>query len=202
LRHNRRKTRLLGWVIQIRSAQFSCGRREVGYALGVAQLGIKHPAAKPSKGEGAGVFGVVERHEGNAYRAVYTLRFENFVYVLHVFHKKSPSGIRTAQADIDLVGARLNAARAHFELNHQSGRRARQANMTTAIIKGTGNVFADLGLPNPAGRQTTTRLAMALNAIIKNRRLKQAETAALLGISQPAVSELANYRLDHVSADG
>lgn len=50
-------------------------RRAVGYALGVAQLGAKHPAAKPWKGEGAGVLEVVEANDGNAYRAVYTVRF-------------------------------------------------------------------------------------------------------------------------------
>ena len=94
---------------------------EIGYALGVAQLGGKHPAAKPWKGEGPGVFELVESFEGNAYRAVYTVRFEGFVYVLHAFQKKSPSGIRTAQMDIDLIGERLGRAREHFESNHQPG---------------------------------------------------------------------------------
>lgn len=73
--------------------------------------------------------------------------------------------------------------------------------MVSDIIEGTGNVFADLGLPEPADRQTKTRLAMAVNAIVKERRLKQTETAALLGIPQPKVSALTNYRLDHVSVE-
>jgi len=94
---------------------------EMGYALGVAQLGGKHPAANPWKGEGPGVFELVESFDGNAYRAIYTVRFEGFVYVLHAFQKKSPSGIRTAQTDIDLVGERLKRARDHFESNHQTG---------------------------------------------------------------------------------
>jgi phage-related protein len=85
---------------------------EMGYALGVAQLGGKHPKAKPWKGEGAGVFELVESFDGNAYRAVYTVRFSDVVYVLHAFQKKSPSGIRTAQTDIDLVAARLKQAQA------------------------------------------------------------------------------------------
>lgn len=93
---------------------------EMGYALGLAQLGGKHPAAKPWKGEGPGVFEVVESFDGDAYRAIYTVRFEGFVYVLHVFQKKSPSGIRTAQTDIDLVKRRLKLAREHYERNHQS----------------------------------------------------------------------------------
>ncbi len=92
---------------------------DMGYALGVAQLGGKHPHAKPWKGEGAGVFEIVESFEANAYRGIYTVRFEGVVYVLHVFQKKSPSGIRTAQTDIDLVSERLKRAREHYEINYQ-----------------------------------------------------------------------------------
>lgn len=92
-------------------------RRDIGYALGLAQLGGKHPHAKPWKGEGSGVFEIVESHDGDAYRAVYTVRFEGVVYVLHAFQKKSPSGIRTAKADVDLVRERLKRARADFELS-------------------------------------------------------------------------------------
>ncbi len=87
----------------------------MGYALGVAQLGGKHPRAKPWKGEGAGVFELVESYDGNAYRAIYAVRFEDAVYVLHAFQKKSPSGIRTSRTDIDLVAARLALARKDYE---------------------------------------------------------------------------------------
>jgi phage-related protein len=91
----------------------------MGHALGVAQLGGKHPGAKPWKGEGAGVFELVESFDGSAYRTIYTVRFEGFVYVLHAFQKKSPSGTRTAQTDIDLVSERLERAREHFETTHR-----------------------------------------------------------------------------------
>src|SRR5712692_6233980 len=67
---------------------------EIGTALSVAQFGGKHPNAKPWKGEGAGVFEVVEDHRTDTYRAVYTVKFENVVYVLHAFQKKSPSGLK------------------------------------------------------------------------------------------------------------
>lgn len=93
----------------------------MGYVLGVAQLGGKHPAAKPWKGEGAGVFEVVESFDGAAYRAIYTVRFEGVVYVLHAFQKKSPSSIRTARTDVDLVSDRLKRAREHYESNYQPG---------------------------------------------------------------------------------
>lgn len=88
---------------------------DMGYALGLAQLGGKHPEAKPWKGQGSGVFELVERYEGDAYRAVYTVRFEAVIYVLHAFQKKSPKGIRTDQRDVDLVARRLRLAQEDYE---------------------------------------------------------------------------------------
>jgi predicted XRE-type DNA-binding protein len=69
------------------------------------------------------------------------------------------------------------------------------------IIEGTGDVFADLGFADAADRQTKTRLARAVNAILKARRYRQVEAAAVLGIPQPKVSSLVNYRLDHFSVE-
>ena len=70
--------------------------REIGFALWFAQTGDKHPSAKPLRGfKGAGVLEVVEDHAGNTYRAVYTVRFAEVVYVLHAFEKKSRRGVAT-----------------------------------------------------------------------------------------------------------
>lgn len=71
----------------------------------------------------------------------------------------------------------------------------------TTIERGTTNVFADLGLPDPAERQTKTRLALAINRIIKDQGLKQVDAARLLGVPQPKVSALVNYRLDGFSVE-
>ena len=65
---------------------------EMGNALGLAQFGGKHPKAKAWKGQGAGVFELIEDCRGDTYRAVYTVRFREVVYVLHAFQKKSPKG--------------------------------------------------------------------------------------------------------------
>lgn len=73
--------------------------------------------------------------------------------------------------------------------------------MASDIIEGSCNVFADLGLSEAADRQTKTRLAMAVNALLKERRIKQTDAAAILRIPQPKVSALANYRLDHFSVE-
>jgi len=91
---------------------------EVGTALSVAQFGGRHPHAKPWRGEGPGVLEVVEDHCGDTYRAVYTVRFEAAVYVLHAFQKKSPSGIKTARKDVELIGRRLSEARMDYEMRY------------------------------------------------------------------------------------
>jgi phage-related protein len=85
-----------------------------GYALHLAQIGKKSDHAKPLKGFGsAGILEVVENNDGNAYRAIYTVRFENMIYVLHCFQKKSSRGIETPKPEMDLVRERLKAAEAH-----------------------------------------------------------------------------------------
>ena len=88
---------------------------DMGYALGLAQINAKHPKAKPWKGEGPGVFEIVEDHQGNTYRAVYTVRFVGVIYVLHAFQKKSKTGIKTPQTDINLIAERLKRAQADYE---------------------------------------------------------------------------------------
>jgi phage-related protein len=88
---------------------------DMGYALGLAQINAKHPKAKPWKGDGAGVFEIVEDHRGDTYRAVYTVRFIGVVYVLHAFQKKSKTGIKTPQPDINLIAERLKRAKTDYE---------------------------------------------------------------------------------------
>lgn len=86
-------------------------QRAIGYALFLAQSGEKGPDAKPLRGfGGAGVVEIVEHFDGNTYRAVYTVKFEHAVYVLHAFQKKSTRGIATAQQDIALIRTRLRLA--------------------------------------------------------------------------------------------
>lgn len=86
-------------------------RETFGHALYLAQTGEKHRYAKPLKGfSGAGVLEVVEDAEGGTYRAVYTVRFSEAIYVLHVFQKKSKSGIATPKQEIDLIERRLKLA--------------------------------------------------------------------------------------------
>lgn len=95
-------------------------QQAIGYALYRAQCGEKHPDTKPLKGfKGTAVLEVVEDFDGDTYRAVYTVKFQGVVYVLHVFQKKSKRGIATPQQDMDLIEARLKRAKEHYEQHHK-----------------------------------------------------------------------------------
>ena len=87
-----------------------------GHAIDLAQAGGKYQDAKVMTGFGsAGVLEVVEDDRGDTYRAVYTVKFAGWVYVLHCFQKKSKSGNKTPKEDMDLIHARLKAAKLDFE---------------------------------------------------------------------------------------
>lgn len=91
-------------------------QKMVGTALHWAQVGEKHPDAKPMRGfKGASVLEVAEDYDGDTYRAVYIVRLEEAVYVLHAFQKKSKRGIATTKRDVNLIKSRLKDAKAHYE---------------------------------------------------------------------------------------
>ncbi|HEX4322057.1 MAG TPA: type II toxin-antitoxin system RelE/ParE family toxin [Acidobacteriaceae bacterium] len=105
----------MDWVLETRSAR-NAGRDSecIWVCLYLAQFGRKHISAKPLKGFGsAGILEVVEDFDGSTYRAVYTVRFANAVYVLHCFQKKSKHGIATPKPDLMLIESRLKAAEFH-----------------------------------------------------------------------------------------
>jgi phage-related protein len=87
-----------------------------GFALHLAQAGKKHEHTKPLKGFGsAGVLEVIEDAGGGTFRAVYTIKFADVVYVLHCFQKKSTLGIATPKPDMDLIRERLRTAQTHAQ---------------------------------------------------------------------------------------
>ena len=97
-------------------------KQDISYALFEAQKGQKSEAAKPLKGfGGAGVLEIIERCDGDTYRAVYTVKFREVVYVLHCFQKKSKSGIKTPQQEIDLIQRRLRVAEEDYQTRYQRG---------------------------------------------------------------------------------
>ena len=85
-------------------------RREIGQALFEAQLGDHPASAKPLKGFGSGVLEIRDNFDGDTYRAVYTVRMEGVLYVLHTFQKKSSKGVATPKRHLDLIKQRLREA--------------------------------------------------------------------------------------------
>jgi phage-related protein len=83
-----------------------------GFELFLAQTGQHPPSAKPLKGFGSGVIELIDDFDGDTYRAVYTVRLETAVYILHSFKKKSKQGIKTPQSDVELIKKRLRDAQA------------------------------------------------------------------------------------------
>ena len=93
-------------------------RARMGFAIYQVQTGLRHRDAKPLKGFGSGVLEVVSRYDGDTFRAVYTVRFESTVYVLHAFQKKAKRGAATPIKELDLIRRRLRIAEQHFRDTH------------------------------------------------------------------------------------
>lgn len=94
---------------------------EMGFALFRAQEGERHPSAKMMKGfGGGGVMEIVRNNYGNAFRAVYTVRFAEEIYVLHAFQKKSKKGIATPKSHIDLIKRRLREAEEDYRQHYDN----------------------------------------------------------------------------------
>ena len=100
----------MSWVKAARKEfdSFPEGARiDVLRALTIAAEGSKADIAKPMQGLGSGVYEIALRHRGNAYRVVYALHIDTDIWVMHAFQKKSKSGIKTPQEDIQLIRERL-----------------------------------------------------------------------------------------------
>jgi phage-related protein len=86
-------------------------QHRMGYALWIAQTGGKHRDAKALRGfGGAGVLEIIEDYRGDTFRAVYTLKYADVVFMLHAFQKKSKTGRETPRRDIELIKRRLREA--------------------------------------------------------------------------------------------
>ena len=85
-------------------------QKDMGDDLQTVQWGGTPDNAKHFKGIGAGVYELVQRHDKNAYRAIYAVKLGEKIYVLHAFQKKSKKGIKTPQSDVDLIRRRYATA--------------------------------------------------------------------------------------------
>jgi phage-related protein len=90
----------------------------IGRALQKVQWGGKPINSSFWRGAGSGVLEIKDDYDGDTYRCVYTVRFAKAVYVLHVFQKKSTSGIKTSARDVEMIKARLVAAKTDYAANY------------------------------------------------------------------------------------
>lgn len=159
-------------------------KSHMGYALYVAQQGGKHRDAKPLKGfGGAGVVEIIADHQGDTFRAVYTVRIASAVYVLPRLSEEIKERPRDAEDQHEAY--RTTLARGGTA-------RARRTVMKKKITyeAGSGNVFADIGLPNAEEHLVKAQLVYKIDGLMKTRRLKQVDAAKLFGIKQPDVSKM------------
>jgi phage-related protein/predicted XRE-type DNA-binding protein len=174
----------------------------MGTALNSAQLGGKHPAAKPLSGfGGAGVLEIVDDFDGETYRAVYTVKFANTVYVLHAFQKKSRKGIETPKNEIDLIRRRYKSAEARTKHRKLHDNCDSQGVTMMRVTKGSGNVFRDLGLPDADLLQAKADLVHRISVLVGKRGLSQVKAAEVLTVTQPKISALLHGRLEGFSMD-
>jgi len=174
-------------------------RRDIGQALYTAQQGETDPAAKPLKGfGGARVMEIVDRHDTNTYRTVYTVQFAGTIYVPHAFQKEIKEGHSDAaeghRADPATAGRGRAELQRKAELMMKKNRRVRAE-------EGSGNVFADLELPHAEQELLKARLTLQIYKIIKARGLTQAKAGDILGIKQPHVSALMRNRAGMFSVE-
>jgi phage-related protein/predicted XRE-type DNA-binding protein len=179
-------------------------RGVIGFALYQAQRGGKHIAAKALRGfGGAGVLEIAEDHESGTFRAVYAIKFPGVVYTLDAFQKKSKSGIKTPQRDVDRLEKRLKAAELQ-EVVVQTEKREqvmKTVPRTARVQKSGGNVFADLGLNKPRESLAKAQLADRICRVIAARKLTQKQAAEIMDLDQPKVSALMRGRLKGFSTE-
>jgi predicted XRE-type DNA-binding protein len=149
---------------------------------GIAQTGGKHRDAKALSGfGGAGVLELIEDYRGDTFRAVYTLKYAGLVYVARL-SKEIENGARNTAP-----GYRVNQA---TTARSGTDRKGDDVMNSRRYEKSSGNVFKDLGLPDAEEHLVKAKLVWKIDGIMKERGLKQAEVAALLGIRQPDVSKM------------
>jgi len=162
----------------------------IGYALHQAQCGEEPDSAKALKGFGGrGILEIVDDFDGNTYRAVYTVRFAGVIYVLHAFQKKSTKGIATPKHTIDLIKSAPAGRRSGLPRTTEARREA----MTTRrpkVEKGSGNIFADLGLPDAEDMLLKSNIVIELRRLMTQRKLTQTAAAKLVGVSQADLSKI------------
>jgi phage-related protein/predicted XRE-type DNA-binding protein len=168
-------------------------RKYIGDALREAQRGGKHRGVKSLTGNLTGILEITADDDNRTFRTVYTIKIGEIVYVPHAFCKKSKSGIATPKKEIDLILRRLKTAETHHKEPMVIAKVRRRKTTYVGgekIVRGSGNVYADLGLPNAGDLLARAQLLDAIRAVVAQRRFTQMHVADLTGVKQPKISVL------------
>ena len=145
------------------------------------------------KGVGSGVLEIALRYSSDADRVVLAVQIGRRIYILHAFQKKSKKGVETSKRDVDLIRKRYTEAQ---ELAHEY-----ENAKTIEFEKGSGSVYADLGLKDADQLLARAQIGFHVFKILEDKKLKQREIAGVLGIAQPDVSHLMNGHFSRFTTD-
>jgi phage-related protein/predicted XRE-type DNA-binding protein len=159
-------------------------------ALTILAEGQKPEIAKPLTGLGSGVMALAPRHRGDAFRAVCALRIGDDIWVVHAFQRKSETGSKTPKQDIDLIDARLKRLKGDAEMNDD-----------TDMIRGSGNVFRDLGHPDADREQLRALLAARIIGVLDEGKLTVRAAQEVTGVAAADFSRIRKAKLGRFTID-
>lgn len=189
-----RKTRPISWI---RAAlkefeRFPEGARSICLtALTVAAEGGKADIAKPMHGMGPGVFEIALPFKGDAFRVVYAVQLADEVWVVHAFQKKSTQGIKTPKREIDLIKDRLEEIEGDVAMKNEK----------LEVVRGSGNVFRDLGHENADVEQFKAILASEIIKTLDRERLTVRAAQKRTGIAAADFSRIRHAELGRFTVD-
>jgi phage-related protein/predicted XRE-type DNA-binding protein len=179
-------------------------RYEVGFALFQAQQGGKAVNAVPLVGFGSSkVLEVIIDGDGDTYRAIYTVKFQEAIYALHAFQKKSKKGVATPKPDTLKAEASRGALQETLPGGEEEGHRKMSTDDDTehVVFDSSGDVFADIGLQLSEQDMLKVSIASAISHIINTAGCTQAKAAEIMNLDQPKVSKLLRGRLKEFSSE-
>ena len=189
-----RETRPVSWI-QAALKDFETfpeGARSICLtALTIAAEGGKADIAKPMHGMGSGVFEIALSFRGDAFRVVYAVQLAEELWVVHAFQKKSTRGIKTPQRAIDLIKDRLKRLKEYVAMKGER----------LAVVRGSGNVFRDLGHENADIEQFKALLAAEIIKALDREGLSVRAAQRRTGIAAADFSRLRNADLGRFTAD-
>jgi phage-related protein/predicted XRE-type DNA-binding protein len=159
--------------------------------LTISAEGGKADIAKPFKGVDGGVFEIALKHRGNAYRTIYAVQIGNDLWVIDAFQKKSKSGIKTPQMDVDRIKERLKRLKEAFTMSKSD----------FELVRGSGKVFRDFGKSNADLEQARAILAAKIVSVLDSRGLSGRAAEKLTGVSHTDLSRIRNAKLDRFTLD-